>query len=612
MKTASVNAAVLAVLIVAGMAAGTVPDTLRIGQDYAYSVSEGIFKVPVYIFNDNSDLDAIAFPMRYTCTGGLVVPDSVTRAGRTLGTNIFNLLMTAGGGGETNPDTLCLGLISVGQGLPPGQGIVADIWFSGEGAPGDLVSFTPVDFAPPACEPASQPPDPDGGPVVGISHLMIVSNVLQILCDNAISIPALSDLAFDVSIYGGSPPWDLFIVDFQGPGEPATQPYVSGNGPWEVRWRPGSNDTGQWSLTLGVWDSEGLYTEKQVTVNVTPGPQDPCDIVRGDLTCDGAADIEDLVAMVSWMYGGGPPPDCPGTKLNLGPDTQGDTVWIGIDGSQHVGGGVIRMPVYMTNATDDVSAIQFPFTFECSAGPLMPDSITRAGRTFGTNIFQLLLGFSYQGDGTANPDSACAALICLSENLPAGSGIIADMWFSGAFPGDSVWFDPIEYYPPSCDPAIASNTGIYHELTFVPTAWEVGPAELYISCGLYYQVQAFQTLSFPVGVAGGAPPYSLEIAELTGSQPDNQPVLMGDDPWTFSWTPTGAELGSHRLTLLATDGEGAEFEWEVTINVLPLEPSQCDYLRADVNCDGIVNISDLVFMVNYMFGGGPTPDCGRK
>jgi hypothetical protein len=36
----------------------------------------------------------------------------------------------------------------------------------------------------------------------------------------------------------------------------------------------------------------------------------------------------------------------------------------------------------------------------------------------------------------------------------------------------------------------------------------------------------------------------------------------------------------------------------------------------DVNCDGVVNIGDVVFLVNYLFRGGEPPNChlvgGRK
>ncbi len=31
----------------------------------------------------------------------------------------------------------------------------------------------------------------------------------------------------------------------------------------------------------------------------------------------------------------------------------------------------------------------------------------------------------------------------------------------------------------------------------------------------------------------------------------------------------------------------------------------------DVNCDGQIDISDAVFLINYIFAGGPEPNCGK-
>jgi hypothetical protein len=31
-------------------------------------------------------------------------------------------------------------------------------------------------------------------------------------------------------------------------------------------------------------------------------------------------------------------------------------------------------------------------------------------------------------------------------------------------------------------------------------------------------------------------------------------------------------------------------------------------LRGDVNRDGVINISDVVYLINYLFIGGPAPD----
>lgn len=29
----------------------------------------------------------------------------------------------------------------------------------------------------------------------------------------------------------------------------------------------------------------------------------------------------------------------------------------------------------------------------------------------------------------------------------------------------------------------------------------------------------------------------------------------------------------------------------------------------DVNCDGVVNVSDVVYLINYLFINGPAPCC---
>jgi hypothetical protein len=38
-------------------------------------------------------------------------------------------------------------------------------------------------------------------------------------------------------------------------------------------------------------------------------------------------------------------------------------------------------------------------------------------------------------------------------------------------------------------------------------------------------------------------------------------------------------------------------------------PEPCPIEAGDVNCDGIVNVGDVVFLVNYLYKGGPPPAC---
>lgn len=109
---------------------------------------------------------------------------------------------------------------------------------------------------------------------------------------------------------------------------------------------------------------------------------------------------------------------------------------------------MFKVPLYYSNDSP-FNSLGFPFLFVSSGGPIMPDSITHAGRTYGIDIFQLFLGFS-SGDFGGNPDSVCVGLISFYGEIPPGEGIIADFWFSGGQVGDLLSFVPIELYPPGC------------------------------------------------------------------------------------------------------------------------------------------------------------------
>ena len=593
-------------VLAAGAAWSTAPDTLRMGFTYAYHVADGKFRVPFYMFNDNAEITGLAMPFRYSSTRGVIVPDSITLAGRMMGATAFELMCDFGcGGGQGNPDSAAVVMIALEHGAPPGRGVIADLWFSG-GYPGDLLSLIPIDSIAPYCTFDIYPRDPDGGPVRNRSDLVIVQSQIELICENSYQVQALQWLTFEFFGYGGTAPYEASIVSLVGPNMIYPDPYISGNNPFTFHWRPGSANAGTYTLTLGVSDHTGLYTEKQVTIVVTPSPPDPCGITRGDYTCDDLVDISDLVFMTSWMFQGGPPAMCPGSLLDSRLAVP-DTVYIGPDSAFYWGDGKVSVPVWYYNDNDSIDALQLAIHFESTGGSLVPDSITRAGRTYGTNIFELFMDFGYQ---PAHPDSACAGFVSIQEYLPPGSGVIADMWFSGATPNDTITFSPIDFLPPAC------RTDCYPKdpeggPILLPTTVVTGPAGLAVFCGGHFSVTALNQLSFNITAGGGAPPYDLEIASLSGSLPGNPPTLTGSGPWTFTWTPRGNELGDHLLVLRATDGLGAIATRNVRITVNAIPVTQCNYLRGDVNCDAEVNISDLLFLVDYMFDNGPQPDCGR-
>jgi hypothetical protein len=72
---------------------------------------------------------------------------------------------------------------------------------------------------------------------------------------------------------------------------------------------------------------------------------------------------------------------------------------------------------------------------------------------------------------------------------------------------------------------------------------------------------------------------------------------------TFSWTPTSDQAGDYDVWFYASDGEVTDSE-EVHINVAPAAGVYC----GDANGDDAVNVGDCVFVISYVFKGGPAPD----
>ena len=281
-----------------------------------------------------------------------------------------------------------------------------------------------------------------------------------------------------------------------------------------------------------------------------------------------------------------------------------DSLWIGEMNAYYVGNSVFKVPLYYSN-DQPFNSLGFPFLFVSSGDPIIPDSVTRAGRSYGMNIFDLFLGFT-SGDYGGNPDSTCVGLISFTGEIPPGDGIIADFWFSGGQVGDLISFVPIEYYPPGC---VIGPDGPEGPPVHVLTNLLIGPGGTEIVCQTSVSIQATRPVTLSIGVIGTASPFDLEILSFDGPAYDNEPTLLGNDPWTFTWVPGFTNLGDFSLVLRATDADEATVDKTVSITVTELEVDPCDVARGDLNCDGIVDIADLVFMVDWMFSGGPAPYC---
>jgi len=105
---------------------------------------------------------------------------------------------------------------------------------------------------------------------------------------------------------------------------------------------------------------------------------------------------------------------------------------------------------------------------------------------------------------------------------------------------------------------------------------------------------------------------------------------------TFSWTPTPSQWGVHELEAIVSDGQ-AESREPFTIEayfcgdvnhsggtanlgdiiylvnyIFKGGPAPNPLVSGDVNSAGAVNLSDIVYLVNYIFKGGPAPNCSTS
>jgi hypothetical protein len=70
----------------------------------------------------------------------------------------------------------------------------------------------------------------------------------------------------------------------------------------------------------------------------------------------------------------------------------------------------------------------------------------------------------------------------------------------------------------------------------------------------------------------------------------------------FLWTPTYTQHGTYpSIRFEVSDGQGGTDSEDITIEIL-------NYPQGDVTGDGIVNVADVVYLLNYLFAGGSPPD----
>lgn len=114
------------------------------------------------------------------------------------------------------------------------------------------------------------------------------------------------------------------------------------------------------------------------------------------------------------------------------------------------------------------------------------------------------------------------------------------------------------------------------------------------------------TLTIPDGMAGEA--YDISIDATGGTPPYNWDITAGTIPEGITLDPSNGKLtgtpvstGAFYFTIRATDTNDPALSDVQHLN------AAFTYTCGDVNCDAQVNVADAVFIINYVFKGGPAP-----
>ncbi|EQB63444.1 MAG: hypothetical protein RBG1_1C00001G1023 [candidate division Zixibacteria bacterium RBG-1] len=288
-----------------------------------------------------------------------------------------------------------------------------------------------------------------------------------------------------------------------------------------------------------------------------------------------------------------------------------DTLWIGKGGGSGLYNGtsfVISVSVFND---EPITAISIPFAVKEISAFGRLDSVTYVGtRLEDLNILDVR-AFDSSGIDSTSPDSAMISFLTTTgQDLPVGDGKICDLWFSGGPIGGTVNIDSITWK-------------LGQELVFV-----IRPAQgfvplfsggdvllkpkapsLILPAGPLI-IDAGDTLSFAVS-ASGNDPISISLDSLrdffdASRVPFVTPSFSGGNPGTFDWEPDCVDAGLWRAHFTATDDNSQTASGYVDIYVR-FNPDNCNFFRMDANCDRLVRLTDVIFIINYLFKNGAKP-----
>ncbi|MGB5105807.1 MAG: M28 family peptidase [Candidatus Zixiibacteriota bacterium] len=109
--------------------------------------------------------------------------------------------------------------------------------------------------------------------------------------------------------------------------------------------------------------------------------------------------------------------------------------------------------------------------------------------------------------------------------------------------------------------------------------------------------------------------YNCQMTAVGGVEPYNWVFLGGDLPFGLEFnSPQGTITGvptynaSFYFTVAATDASSPAKADTLSVSITVTDPPPPTYVCGDADNNDIVTISDAVYLINYIFAGGPAPD----
>jgi hypothetical protein len=155
-----------------------------------------------------------------------------------------------------------------------------------------------------------------------------------------------------------------------------------------------------------------------------------------------------------------------------------------------------------------------------------------------------------------------------------------------------------------------SGNGHWYQVVSVDS-WEAGQQWAQDRGGYLATVTSLEENAFLVSILDQGP----WNAYLGGYEPDNDGVWMWitGEPWSYTnWIPGQPSGDGNFLGLTPSSSWGwgmwndaASGPGDALVEYPCYMPSFCFDLGADMNCDGADDVFDVIYLIDYVFSGGP-------